>query len=90
MKSTIQTLNYCLKASGKSLKMLDHNFFDVQWAITGLDTRAGHQLLLDDLKRMASNVKAKRHWYSNLETVNIAAVSGEKTKKDARPKKAKK
>lgn len=72
------------------VKMLDQNFFDVQWAITGLDTRAGHQLLLDDLKRMASNVKAKRNWYSNLETVNIAAVSGEKTKKDARPKKAKK
>ena len=44
----------------------------------------------DDLKRIASNVKAKRAWYSNLETVNIAAISGEKTKKDAGPKKIKK
>ena len=70
--------------------MLEPTFFDVQWAVTGLDTRAGHELLLDDLKRIASNVKAKRAWYSNLETVNIAAISGEKTKKDARPKKIKK
>jgi DGQHR domain-containing protein len=72
------------------IKMLEPTFFDVQWAVTGLDTRAGHELLLDDLKRIASNVKAKRAWYSNLETVNIAAISGEKTKKDARPKKIKK
>lgn len=71
------------------LKNLDPNFFEVEWAKTGLDTRAGHELLVGDLKQMASNVRKKAPWYSALETVNIGAVSGDQTKKGARPKKAK-
>lgn len=72
------------------LKKLEPNFFEVQWAKTGLDTRAGQELLLSDLKKMASNIKAKRSWYTSLDTVNISAVSGEQTKKAAKPTKIRK
>lgn len=72
------------------LKRLEPAFFQVQWAVTGLDTRAGHELLMSDLRQVASNVKAKRQWYSNLETVNIGAVSGGQVEKSARPRKVKK
>ncbi|MFK4448683.1 putative dinucleotide-utilizing enzyme [Caballeronia udeis] len=72
------------------LKKMEPNFFDVQWAMTGLDTRAGQELLLSDLKKMASNMKANRPWHISLETVNIGAISGEQTKKAARPTKIKK
>jgi DGQHR domain-containing protein len=72
------------------LKKMEPNFFDVQWAMTGLDTRAGQELLLSDLKKMASNIKAGRPWHLTLETVNIGAISGNQTKKAARPTKLKK
>ncbi|WP_338638369.1 DGQHR domain-containing protein [Burkholderia pyrrocinia] len=72
------------------LKKMEPNFFDVQWAMTGLDTRAGQELLLSDLKKMASNIKAGRPWHLALETVNIGAISGNQTKKAARPTKLKK
>lgn len=72
------------------LKKMEPNFFDVQWAMTGLDTRAGQELLLSDLKKMASNIKGGRPWHLTLETVNIGAISGNQTKKAARPTKLKK
>lgn len=71
------------------LRMLEPGFFEVQWAVTGLDTRAGHEMLMSDLKKMASNVKARRPWYTSLETVNIGAVSGGQVEKGARPRKVK-
>lgn len=72
------------------LGKLEPIFFGVQWAITGLDTRAGQEMLISDLKQMASNLRAKRSWHISLETVNISAISGGQTKKAARPKKIKK
>jgi hypothetical protein len=72
------------------LGKLEPTFFGVQWAITGLDTRAGHEMLMADLQRMASNLKAKRSWHIGLETVSISAISDIPTKKNARPKRVKK
>lgn len=72
------------------LNRLESSFFQVQWAVTGLDTRAGHEMLMSDLRKVAANGKAKRPWYSNLETVNIGAVSGSQVEKSARPRKVKK
>lgn len=71
------------------IKKLEPNFFNVQWVMTGLDTRAGQELLLSDLKMIASNLRAGRPWHTQLETVNIGAIIGEQTKKTARPKKKK-
>jgi len=69
------------------LKMLDPNFFEVEWRTTGLDTRAGQEMLLRDLRQISSNLRANRQWHSDLETVSIAAVSNGITKKGSRPKK---
>ncbi|MGO4396190.1 DGQHR domain-containing protein [Variovorax sp. M-6] len=71
----------------KILKRIDPGFFEVEWTTTGLDTRAGQQLLQSDLRQMASNLRSARAWHINLETVSIASVSEDKTKKGARPKK---
>lgn len=71
----------------KILKRIDPGFFEVEWTTTGLDTRAGQQLLQADLRQMASNLRGGRAWHIELETVSIASVSEEKTKKGARPKK---
>lgn len=69
------------------LRKLEPSFFEVEWSTTGLDTRAGQDLLLGDLRQMSSNLKSGRPWHSGLETVSIAAVSSEKTKKGSRPRK---
>jgi DGQHR domain-containing protein len=71
------------------LKKIDSNFFDVEWSTTGLDTRAGQELLIADLKQMASNSKGNRPWHNGLQTVSIAAVGGKMPKKGSRPKKTK-
>lgn len=77
-----------LKAEVKRvLKKLDPSFFEVQWSTTGLDTRAGQDMLLGDLRQMSSNLRASRPWHSDLETVSIAAVSAKLTKKGSRPRK---
>ncbi len=71
----------------KVLKRIDPAFFDVQWSKTGLDTRAGQEFLISDLRQMASNTRNKKPWHWELETVSIGAVSGNQTKKAAKPKK---
>jgi DGQHR domain-containing protein len=71
----------------KVLDRIEPAFFDVQWSKTGLDTRAGQEFLIADLRQMASNTRNKKPWYSELETVSIGAVSGDPTKKAAKPKK---
>ncbi|WP_224041945.1 DGQHR domain-containing protein [Paraburkholderia unamae] len=71
----------------KVLKRIDPSFFEVEWTTTGLDTRAGQQLLQSDLRQMASNLRSGRAWHIDLETVSIASLSEEKTKKGARPRK---
>lgn len=73
----------------KVLNKLETSFFEVQWGTTGLDTRAGQELLLTDLKRMAANLKSGATWHDGLELVNIGAVSGGQIKKGARPSKVK-
>jgi DGQHR domain-containing protein len=77
-----------LKAEvGKILKMIDPDFFEVEWTTTGLDTRAGQELLRGDLRQMSSNLRSGRPWHTDLETVGVAAVSQGMTKKGARPRK---
>lgn len=71
----------------KILKRIDAAFFEVEWTTTGLDTRAGQELLQSDLRQMASNLRGGKPWHVDLETVSVAALSEEKTKKGARPKK---
>lgn len=74
------------------LKNLEPTFFRVEWAKTGLDTRAGHELLVGDLKQIASNQRRKIPWHNGLETVRIATVSGGASGsqiKGTRPKKIK-
>lgn len=69
------------------LKMLEPNFFTVQWSTTGLDTRAGQDLLLNDFRQMSSNLRGGRPWHMNLEIVGAAAASDGGTTKSARPRK---
>lgn len=78
-----------VKGVKKILKRIEPNFFEVQWARTGLDTRTGQELLMMDLKAMASNIKSSFPWHRRLETVNVASVSGDQIKKGARAKKVK-
>lgn len=75
------------KSVRKVLSRIDPAFFDVQWAKTGLDTRAGQEILIADLRQMASNTRNKKPWHAELETVSIGAVSGGQTKKAAKPRK---
>lgn len=77
------------KGVKRILKRIEPNFFEVQWARTGLDTRTGQELLMMDLKTMASNIKGGRPWHKGLETVNVGAVSGDQIKKGDRAKKVK-
>lgn len=71
----------------KVLKMIDPDFFEVEWSTTGLDTRAGQELLRGDLRQMSSNLRGSKPWHTDLETVSIAAVSQGITKKGSRPRK---
>jgi len=73
------------KSVTRILKNLEPTFFKVEWAKTGLDTRAGNELLVSDLKQMASNLRRKMPWHSGLEIVQIATVSAGQNK-GARPK----
>lgn len=72
---------------GKILKMIDPDFFEVEWTTTGLDTRAGQELLRGDLRQMSSNLRIGKPWHADLETVSVAAVSQGITKKGSRPRK---
>lgn len=71
----------------KILKRVDPGFFEVEWTTTGLDTRAGQELLQADLRQMAGNLRSGKPWHVDLETVSISSVSEERTKKGARPRK---
>ena len=71
----------------KVLKMIEPDFFEVQWTTTGLDTRAGQELLRGDLRQMSSNLRGGKPWHADLETVSIAAISQGITKKGSRPRK---
>lgn len=71
----------------KVLKMIEPDFFEVEWTTTGLDTRAGQELLSGDLRQMSSNLRGGRPWHTDLETVSVAAVSQGITKKGSRPRK---
>lgn len=70
----------------KVLKMIEPDFFEVEWTTTGLDTRAGQELLQGDLRQMSSNLRGGKPWHSDLETVSVAAVSQGITKKGSRPR----
>jgi hypothetical protein len=77
-----------LKAEvGKIQKMIDPDFFEIEWTTTGLDTRAGQELLRGDLRQMSSNLRSGRLWHTDLETVSVAAMSHGLTKKGSRPRK---
>ena len=71
----------------KVLKMIEPDFFEVEWTTTGLDTRAGQELLRGDLRQMSSNLRGEKPWHTDLETVSVAAVSQGITKKGSRPRK---
>jgi DGQHR domain-containing protein len=71
----------------KVLKMIEPDFFDVEWTTTGLDTRAGQELLRGDMRQMSSNLRGGKPWHADLETVSVAAVSQGITKKGSRPRK---
>lgn len=71
----------------KVLKMIEPDFFEVEWTTTGLDTRAGQELLRGDLRQMSSNLRGGKPWHADLETVSVAAVSQGITKKGSRPRK---
>lgn len=71
----------------KVLNKLDVNFFEIEWNTTGLDTRAGQDILTADLRQISSNLRSSKPWHHSLETVSSAAASGEITKKGAKPKK---
>ncbi len=70
------------------LSKLEPAFFEAQWAKTGLDTRAGQELLISDLRMMASNSTGKSPWHAGLQTISISAVGegGITTKKKDRPR----
>lgn len=69
------------------LSKLEPAFFDAQWAKTGLDTRAGQEMLISDFRMMASNSTSKSPWYVGLQAISIAAVGdGGVTKKKDRPR----
>ncbi|MBW4504762.1 MAG: hypothetical protein KME57_35755, partial [Scytonema hyalinum WJT4-NPBG1] len=80
---------FLAQKTSQILKRLEPNFFEVEWTTTGLDTRAGQELLIEDLKQMTSNIRNKRTWYQGLQTVSAGSVSGETTKKGSRPRKSK-
>lgn len=71
------------------LSKLEPAFFEAQWAKTGLDTRAGQEMLISDLRMMASNSTSKLPWHVGLQAISIAAVGdgGVTTKKKDRPRK---
>lgn len=73
------------------LSKLEPGFFEAQWAKTGLDTRAGQDLIFADLRLMASNSTGKSPWHTGLQTISIGAVAegGVGTKKKDRPRKVK-
>lgn len=70
------------------LSKLEPAFFGAQWAKTGLDTRAGQEMLISDLRMMASNSTSKSPWHIGLQAISIAAVGdgGVTTKKKDRPR----
>lgn len=70
------------------LSKLEPAFFEVQWAKTGLDTRAGQEMLISDLRMMASNSTSNLPWHTGLQAISIAAVGdgGVTTKKKDRPR----
>lgn len=73
----------------KVLKRLDPAFFEVEWTRTGLDTRAGQELLQTDFRQMAANLRTNKSWHVGLDIVGVAAVAGGMTKKGSRPLKSK-
>jgi DGQHR domain-containing protein len=70
---------------GKILTRLEPSFFEVEWTRTGLDTRAGQELLATDFKQMASNLRHKKAWHAGLDIVSVSSIAGGMTKKGSRP-----
>lgn len=52
------------------LDTLDPKFFEADWASTSYDTRAGRDLVRDDLEAMSYNVTSGEKWYEGLKIIS--------------------
>jgi DGQHR domain-containing protein len=57
------------------LASLTPSFFQAEWKSTSYDTRAGRQLVLDDLETMSSNILNGEPWFEDLNVVDRAAAT---------------
>ncbi|MBP0496271.1 DGQHR domain-containing protein [Roseomonas indoligenes] len=52
------------------LTTLDSTFFVAEWRSSSYDTRAGRDLVVNDLETMSSNIAAQKPWYRGLQVVD--------------------
>jgi len=60
-------------------------FFQAEWKSTSYDTRAGRQLVLDDLETMSSNILNGDAWFEDLNVVDRAAATAADADKVEQP-----
>ncbi|WP_050479099.1 DGQHR domain-containing protein [Herbaspirillum rhizosphaerae] len=58
----------------KAIRRIPEEFWSTEWKVTELDTRTGRELLIDNLKRIASNTRIGRTWYEGVSMLNPASI----------------
>jgi hypothetical protein len=58
------------------LATLDPGFFTADWKSTSYDTRAGRDLIINDLETVSFNVANGDPWYQDLKVVDRASLAG--------------